>query len=87
MGKVGSRAAALLDTSEPEPPAAPSVLAGLIDEDSLAKQLGKSVKTIRRWRREGLPCAVVKGRLRLFDVEQVRRWLRDEPEPARRRRA
>ena len=41
----------------------------------LAAHFSVSIPTIRKWRRKGLPCRTGKGRLLLFSVREVERWL------------
>ena len=51
-----------------------SVVAGLLTRDQLAKQLGRSERTVIRWEHAGLP--VIKlGMTRLYDPAKARDWL------------
>ena len=70
------------DTTQPVPR---HPLEGLMTRRQLADALGKDSRTIERWEKDGLPVAG-HGRLRLYDVAAVRRWLMGEQEPAPRRR-
>lgn len=56
--------------------AAPTVLAGLVDEDGLAAQLGKTRRTILRWRALGLILPSIQlGAKRYYSVELVHEFL------------
>ncbi len=56
-------------------PGAPDVLSGLLDRETLAKQLGGLCdRTIVRYERAGMPFIAV-GALRLYDPVKVRDWL------------
>jgi hypothetical protein len=59
-----------------DPSDIPSVLAGYISEDDLARQLNRSVRTLQRMdaRRLGPPRTKV-GRLIFYNIEHVREWL------------
>jgi phage terminase Nu1 subunit (DNA packaging protein) len=50
------------------------IFSGLATREDLAKAFGKSTKTIKRWEAEGLP-VLKRGYLRLYDPQQVHRWL------------
>ncbi len=53
----------------------PDVLAGLLDRETLGRQLGgMSDRTIIRYERAGMPFIAV-GMLRLYDPVKVRDWL------------
>jgi DNA-binding transcriptional MerR regulator len=52
----------------------PSVVAGYDTREALARALGVSEWTIRRWQRLGLPY-IKRGHLRLYDRHKVRAWL------------
>lgn len=52
-----------------------AITQGLQSREQTALQLGRSVRTIARWERMGLPVIRV-GTLRLHDPISVREWLR-----------
>lgn len=52
-----------------------AVTQGLQSREQTALQLGRSVRTIARWERMGLPVIRV-GTLRLHDTSSIREWLR-----------
>lgn len=57
--------------------AATEVLSGLANRAQLARVLGVGQRTIIRYEHQGLP-VIRRGRMRLYDVEQTRLWLRGE---------
>ena len=53
-----------------------AVLNGYLTLQQLAAQLGKSVRTIRRWEvRHSGPPRITVGHLILYNVDSVRQWL------------
>jgi hypothetical protein len=53
------------------------VLDNYVTEADLARQLGKSERTLQRWRRLRIgPAATLVGNRILYDVHDVRAWLR-----------
>src|SRR5215471_19207792 len=61
-----------------------NVLDGYITEDELAIQLGRHVRSLKRWRSEGLgPPATIFGRSIYFRAEAVRDWLHRKTHAAR----
>jgi len=59
------------------------VTAGMLTRSELARQLGRSERTIIRLEKGGLP-VFKRGTIILYEIERVRRWLRGE-EPGRSR--
>jgi predicted DNA-binding transcriptional regulator AlpA len=54
------------------------VLEGYMPETELAVQLGKSLRTLWRWRVRGVgPPYVVVGRVVMYRISSVRQWLED----------
>jgi hypothetical protein len=52
------------------------VLAGYLEEKDLAKELGRNVATVRRWRKMRIgPPHTQNGREFLYNVESTRAWL------------
>ena len=67
------------------------ILEGYLTQPELAKQLGKSTRTLERWdsQRTGPPPTII-GRRKLYHVDDVRTWLkgqRRELKPIRTKRA
>jgi phage terminase Nu1 subunit (DNA packaging protein) len=58
----------------PQPAAAESVLAGLLQRQHLADVFRVSTRTIIRWERAGMPF-IAMGMIRLYDPAKVRAWL------------
>ena len=52
-----------------------AVTAGLQSREQTALELGRSIRTIARWERRGLPVIQI-GTLRLHDPASVREWLK-----------
>jgi hypothetical protein len=54
----------------------PHVLAGYLDQETLAAQLGRTVRTLQLWRamRVGPPITMI-GRRPLYRIEAVKAWL------------
>jgi phage terminase Nu1 subunit (DNA packaging protein) len=61
----------------------PSVLDGFAERKQLAKDLRRCERTIKRWEDQGLP-VIRRGKMRLYDIERVRAWLRGEDKQRRR---
>jgi hypothetical protein len=52
------------------------ILAGYLEETDLAKELGRNVATVRRWRKMRIgPPYTQNGREFLYSVEGTRAWL------------
>ena len=52
------------------------LLQGFVPERKLAHELGCSLRTLLRWRADGIgPPHIKKGRAIYYDVEVVRRWM------------
>lgn len=65
------------------------ILAGYLSQETLAEQLGKTVRTLQIWRqkRQGPPWTQI-GDTVLYAEESVRAWLKSlEQQPVRSRRA
>lgn len=60
--------------SEAIHPAPQGVLAGLLNRESMAAELGCHPRTVIRREREGMPFFKV-GALRLYDPAKVREWI------------
>ena len=60
----------------------PHILAGYLDQETLAKQLGRNVRTIQLWRAARIgPAVTMIGRRPLYRVEAVRVWLESQEIP------
>lgn len=60
------------------------VLAGYLTRPELAEQLGRSEVTIARWERDmALPVRRI-GRKRIYDIDEIRRWIDGEAKLRRR---
>ncbi len=58
------------------------VLTGYLSPAQLAKELGKSTRTVDRWRAEGRgPAPTMIGCTIVYSVESVRSWLRSQERP------
>jgi hypothetical protein len=64
------------------------ILNSYLTESDLARQLGKSERTLQRWRRLRIgPAATTVGNRVLYDVQDVRAWLRAQRQEVTRARA
>jgi excisionase family DNA binding protein len=67
----------------PAPDGASPLLASYIDREQLARELGRTLRTVDRLILcEGLPCVRI-GNKRLFRRSAVLEWLRERETPAR----
>ena len=58
------------------------LLDGYVNREQLAKELGKTLRTIDRWERRRIgPPRVVIGRMILYRKEAVREWLLSQEQP------
>ncbi len=58
------------------------LLEGYLKREQLAKELGKTLRTIDRWERRRIgPPRVVVGRMILYRKEAVREWLLSQEQP------
>jgi MerR HTH family regulatory protein len=53
------------------------LLAGYSTREQLARKVGRTVHTIRKWEKQGLK-VIRRGNLRLYEDEQARRFLTGE---------
>ena len=63
------------------------ILGDYLDEPALAKELGRSTRTIARWRakRKG-PAPTFIGRAPVYRIDAVRNWLKAKEQPMPRAR-
>ena len=66
--------------------AKPSVLEGFLTRTELAADLGVTERTVIRYEHEGLP-VIRRAKMRLYDIECTRAWLRGEDKRRGRRAA
>ncbi len=52
---------------------------GILTREQVAKALGKTIKTLRRWEeKDGFPARTV-GDTTLYDVEEIKKWIAARP--------
>jgi hypothetical protein len=60
-------------------------LAGYSTREQLSRQIGRTIATLRKWEKRGLP-VIKQGNLRLYHNETVRQWILGElPAPEARK--
>jgi MerR HTH family regulatory protein len=55
----------------------PGLLAGYSTREQLARKVGRTKHTIRKWEKQGLP-VIRRGNLRLYHDETARQWILGE---------
>jgi excisionase family DNA binding protein len=69
----------LMDVPEAQSSPAKKLVRSLVSVDELARRLGVSASTVRRWRRDGkLPEAVVLGGVVRWRPETIEEWLEEQ---------